>query len=372
MDYVHDPEMQYQKFENTSGDSNITVVVFGKLYGCRSDHRNWTEIVQKAEAYDTSVVDLFKPADTIATKFAELTDRISVNNGRILWDGDEIHNSLTEKILSLMDERVEDWRVFVNFMEKLYTNPDQRSREQAFDYLMRNHHTITPEGNFLAYKGVLNDGKGGYKSSSSGEAIVNDETCVGQIPNPIGAVVRMPRALVSNDPNAACHVGLHVATWGFAKRFAVTVLEVEINPRDIVSVPYNADKLRVCRYKVIGEVTEPTKAVYQKAVETPVVETPTVLVTEDDVHYDPTGVTPLRHEDEVEIVEPDVLDLLSETIFEDCKIVDVTTSYPTQSEFDAMKGRAKRRRRNFEKYATKHGLWTFTGGDVNNRKDWTR
>lgn len=352
MTVIPDPTMQYVEFENSDGDSNISVLVNGQLYGCRSDHRNWAEIVEKAKAKDPSVVDLFKPADTIKTKFAELTDRISVHDGTILWDGDPVHDSLTERILALMDERVEDWRVFVNFMENLYTNPNEHSKKMAFDYLMRHKFTITPEGNVLAYKGV-NVENGRFYSTQTGNAIVNDEQLVNQrIPYDPGSVVRMPRSDVKHDPHTACHVGLHVATWDFAKIFASRVLQVEINPRDIVNVPaYGANKMRVCRLKVVGEVTAPTTAVYQTPKFTATIETPPSVVVKDAPPVKP----------EAKIAKP-------------TKTTDKPKRrrYPSEAEFAEMRDRAKRRKQNFTKFATKQGPWNLFGTDPFNRKHWEK
>lgn len=362
---IPDPTMEHMTFDNADGDSNISVLVNGKLYGCRSDHRNWDEIVAKAKAKDPSVVDLFKPADTITAKFAELTDRISVNNGTILWDGDPVHDSLTERILALMDERVEDWRVFVNFMENLYTNPNEHSKKMAFDYLMRHKFTITPEGNFLAYKGVeVRDGR--YYSTQRGDAIVDDvQLTNSKIPYDPGSVVRMPRSVVKHDPNTSCHVGLHVATWDFAESFSQKVLQVEVNPRDIVNVPtFGQNKMRVCRLKVIGEVTAPTTAVYQtpKLFEA-VIETPSVVVTPDDQPDATEGQTVLDPS-----ATPDA------NIAEPTKATDKPKRrrYPSPAEWDEMRARAKRRKQNFAKFATKQGPWNLFGDDPTNRKHWEK
>ena len=68
----------------------------------------------------------------------------------------------------------------------------------------------------------------------------------------------MPRGDVEHDPGVGCHVGLHAGTWDYASSFAQgAVLTVEINPRDVVSVPTDCQdqKMRVCRYTVTG-ITE--------------------------------------------------------------------------------------------------------------------
>lgn len=374
--------MKHAKFTNAAGDSNITVLIGGELFSARDDNPNWDAIVAGVEANDPSIVDLFKPADAISRKFAELTERVSVHAGEILWDGEPIHNSLTQKIIDLMDERVEDWRPFVEFMDKLYTNPNEHSREQAFDYIAKHKHTILTNGNFLAYKGVDQGNDGVYYSRQTGNAIVDDEQLTHQqIPNKPGSVVRMPRADVLHDPLSACHVGLHVATFDFARRFigySGAILEVEVNPRDIVSVPYSDAKMRVCRYKVIRPVTEPSTATI--AVDTP--EASPVLVTggdeiaPDEAQSELCGGIPTQ-EEVAAVVES--LGLNADDVVPTANIADEVEAparplrkhYPSPDAFEQMRGRAKRRRRNFQKYATKHG-WTLFGDDPDNRKHWSK
>lgn len=50
----------------------------------------------------------------------------------------------------------------------------------------------------------------------------------------------------------------------------------------------------------------------------------------------------------------------------------VRKHYPSPMKFEKMQGRAKRRRRNFQKYAEKHGPWTLFGDDPTNRKHWEK
>jgi hypothetical protein len=65
----------------------------------------------------------------------------------------------------------------------------------------------------------------------------------------------MPRDQVQFDPGVGCHTGLHVGTFEYAAGFAQgALLEVVVNPRDVVSVPTDcgAQKMRTCRYTVVG------------------------------------------------------------------------------------------------------------------------
>jgi len=63
----------------------------------------------------------------------------------------------------------------------------------------------------------------------------------------------MNRDNVNPDANETCSHGLHVGAFAYANTFSELLLEVEVNPKDVVAVPpdYNNQKMRVCEYKVI-------------------------------------------------------------------------------------------------------------------------
>jgi hypothetical protein len=254
--------------DQESGFEQITVFVKGKgQFPARSDHPNFEEIVAAAREGDESVIDLFDISVTAGTKFQSLTERVSAAHGTLYFDGAPLHNALAEQVMQFLNDGVEDWKPLVNFYEKLATNPQDESVEHLFKFIDVNRDkqteafTITDDGNFIAYKGVASDGNGGYKSTASGKAIVDGEVVVGYIPNAVGSVVEMPRNEVTFDPGKHCHSGLHVGTFAYAQSYGRggAMLKVLINPRDVVSVPNDsAEKMRVCRYKVLEIIQAPT------------------------------------------------------------------------------------------------------------------
>jgi hypothetical protein len=261
--------MQYVIAGVEDGTSNLTVFIDGALHPpIHSTHPNWEQIVEKVMAGDESVVDLFDVSVTVAKRFERLSDRISVANGRVYLDGDEMNNSLTEQILRFLQQGVDDWIPLVNFYEHVMGNPEEHSREQLYRWLNTHDFTIDPGGYIVGYKGVQKRNDEWY-SIHSGKAIVNGEVHSGHIPNPIGAIVEMPRSEVEFNPSEGCSTGLHVGTWDYASDFSRgavyasdfsrgAVLEVHVNPRDVVSVPTDSgdQKMRVCRYEVIGVVEQ--------------------------------------------------------------------------------------------------------------------
>ena len=211
------------------------------------------------------VRSLFSLADAVAERFETLTDRVIVEGGNVLFDGAVVDNSLAKQIVRFLDEGVEDWEPLVSFMDNVMDNPNEHSREQLYDWLAKRDFTITPDGYIVAYKGVASDGDSFRSISSGNEPVyveIEGETSrhTGRIPNPVGATISMDRNLVQHDPAVGCHVGLHVGTYEYAKGFSHgTVLEVTVNPRDVVSVPTECDwaKVRTCRYTVVNAIDEP-------------------------------------------------------------------------------------------------------------------
>ena len=239
------------------GEANLTVVHNGEMYVATDTHPNFAQIVAGLAIGDESVVELFDVQKTAQKRFERLSERVTVSNGKVYLDGEEVDNALTQQVVNFINAGVEDFKPLINFFEKVETNQNAHSRAQLYTWLRDRNITLTEDGNFIAYKGVrVEDGE--YFSISTGKAISNGVEYNGAIPNPLGAVVEMPRSEVQHDPSVGCHTGLHAGTWNYARDFARgAVLTVEINPRDVVSVPTDCDaqKLRVCRY-VVKDVTE--------------------------------------------------------------------------------------------------------------------
>lgn len=245
----------------------LTVFVNGDVRVMTNEHPNWDKARAQVSDPGTDLVAfarLFDPVGAVTDYFEPLSERVSVNGGHVFVDGEEVSDDLAGAILRYMDEG-NDPLPLVNFMEKVLTNPQEHSRTQLYAWLSKRDFTITDEGNFIAYKGVrrradADNSNYPYESISTGQATVDGKVYSGAIPNGVGAVVEMPRGSVAHDPDVACHTGLHAGNWRYASGFSQgAVLTVEINPRDVVSVPHdsNSEKIRCCRYVVIDdEATE--------------------------------------------------------------------------------------------------------------------
>lgn len=282
-----------------NGQTFVTAFVNGAIVLADDTHPNYAAITGAcAELMDGYTVneqdfaDLFDVAGVVERKFARLSERVTVDAGQIMFDGDPCQPALSKQILRFMDEQ-EDFAPLVCFMEKIQSNPEPHSRDQAFAWLNNHDFTITADGDVIAYKGVNRRSAGGYESGFSGSADVNDVRVTGRIPYAVGDVVTMPRSAVMHDPNAACHAGLHVGTYDYASMYATRgcMMEVTVNPRDIVSVPHHAagEKIRVCRFSINKITDEPVATALYGSTTVPAPVEPAALSIGDIVvcaYYD--------------------------------------------------------------------------------------
>src|SRR6185369_2283184 len=118
--------------------------------------------------------------------------------------------------------------------------------------------SLTEDGCFIGYRGVTEDFKDKHTK---------------QFDNSPGAKCSMERTLVDDNPDNTCSSGLHIGGYEYAKDFASggKLVLVKVNPKDVVAVPndYNGQKMRVCAFEVISEVTDIIKEVVYGQSETP-------------------------------------------------------------------------------------------------------
>lgn len=169
-------------------------------------------------------------------------------DGILYWHGIKQESGIARRIVSDIETGKFDNR-YVEFMRKLMLNPSYKSVEMLYDFLEHNKFEILENGNILAYKGL--------KRTENGPR----DWFTGLVPNWANTTVTMPRNMVEDDPTKACSQGLHIASKEYARDYG-NVVEVSVDPADIVSVPYDYDnkKCRCCRYEVLTGKEKPAGA----------------------------------------------------------------------------------------------------------------
>lgn len=220
------------------------------------DHPHFTEIgarLLEGQSVD-DLLDLLAPDQVVERVISEIGDDLYVADGTLYLRGDsgeediELHDSLANTIVRYHREG-RDVSNLAAFLMRVRENPSYNSRQQLFTWAQAKDLTINEDGMIIAYKGVDPQ----MLSIHSGAAYVDGELVEGKIPNVVGTEISMDRSEVNDNPNEGCSHGLHVGTWAYARGFGSILLEVEVDPADVVSVPADSSyqKMRTCRYVVL-------------------------------------------------------------------------------------------------------------------------
>ena len=223
-------------------DGNLTLILNNKAHQVLPDHINYKMIL---EALPTATNDELLELVDIETAVASFSQgQVEVKNGKVLFEGEEVHGSISKRILEFMSKGL-PFEPLVKFLENLMNNPSMQSQTELYDFLEHENLPITEDGYFLAYKAVSKDFKDKWR---------------GTFDNRVGQVCEMRRAKVDDNRGRGCSAGLHAGALNYVASYGSVddgdhIVIVKINPEDVVSVPSdcNCEKLRTCKYEVVGE-----------------------------------------------------------------------------------------------------------------------
>lgn len=220
----------------------LVVFIDGKQYTVNACDKQFTNAVNafKAEEWD-DLINILNPTQKIQSLYAKY-EQIEVKDGNVTVNGESVNSLIAERILQFLENDIDCVPVF-KFFTKLQNNPSKRAVDELYTFLEHKNLPITENGNFLAYKAVREDYLDVYS---------------GKFSNLVGNVLSMPRNKVDDNKENWCSNGYHAGTLEYASGFRPhngKMLIVEIDPSDVVSIPTdsNCQKLRTCRYKVVGE-----------------------------------------------------------------------------------------------------------------------
>jgi hypothetical protein len=238
-------------------DGNLTLVLNNKSYQVLPDHINYKMIL---EALPTATSDELLEIVDIEKAVASFSDGlVEIKNGQVTYEGEAVHGSISKRILEFMSKGL-PFQPLVTFLQNLMENPSMQSQKELYDFLEHESLPITEDGHFLAYKAVRSDYMDKYR---------------GTFDNHVGNVCEMTRSKVDDDRSRGCSNGLHAGALNYVAGYGCIesndkIVIVKINPKDVVSVPSdcNYEKLRTCRYEVVGEYQgELLKPLYNASLE---------------------------------------------------------------------------------------------------------
>lgn len=259
---------------------SVSAFLNGKQYTANNTHINFQRIVEALKTGVTDVasfIHLFNVASAVQTQSA---GKVMVVNGVVFYQGQEVHNSLSNRIISMLQEGF-GIEPITKFMENLFLNPSFRCVQSVYDFAEHNNCPITPDGGMLMFKKV----RGDYYDIHS-RTVLNKpygemtDAERASLPRTMGkgvlvsvengnTTISVPRNMVDEDIDRTCSHGLHVCAEHYLPSLASNdstdhVLIVKVNPRDIVANPrdYNNAKLRVCRYEIVGELPQEKAKTY--------------------------------------------------------------------------------------------------------------
>jgi hypothetical protein len=220
---------------------SLTVVIDGKAHTMTHEHPAWEQAKQALSDDDSERLERLFDVASAVEDYLDEESNIEVKDGAVFFEGEVVHNQVVDRILEFMRQNL-PYQPLVKFLGKLMNNPSSRATEELYTFLEHKNMPLTPEGNFLAYKGVNADFTDNY---------------TGKFDNSVGQVLQMRRNGVCDDANIGCSNGFHAGSYDYAKGYASSggnLMVVEIDPSDVVSVPLDCEcqKLRTSKYKVVA------------------------------------------------------------------------------------------------------------------------
>lgn len=223
--------------------NSINVLVEGRMRTLTKSHINFTQVYDLLKSSTPDLVMLKELVDIPAFIAKVSVGRVEVDeSGIVQFEGKPLHGALIDRMVTMLIDGF-DITPLAKFLDKLQDNPTESAREELYLWIEESNLTITPSGNFLAFKAVNQD----YTSCYDGKT-----------DNSIGSQPKMDRSEVDSNRDRTCSSGLHFCGASYLGCYGTNsrVVIVEVNPADVVAIPsdYNNAKGRAWTYKVVGDL----------------------------------------------------------------------------------------------------------------------
>ena len=244
-------------------NETITLIIDNgkQIITAKSDHPRWESIRDAFAAGNDTLLESLVSIKSVIENYS--VGKLSVNSAGVTYNGRAIHRLDSQRVMAFLKANM-DYKPLANYMANIANNPSKHSIEEGYTFIEHLGLSLTPTGGVIAFKGVNND----YWSRQGNlETVVlqGEVDSAGRIKNSIGATIEVERSSVCDQFSSHCAPGLHAGSLEYAKGWGERVVLVEINPADFVSVPDDANfqKLRCCKYTVIGELIEELPLIFK-------------------------------------------------------------------------------------------------------------
>ena len=239
----------------TNGTLTLILDDGAQILTARNDHPKWNEII---EAFKSDNANKLISLISLKSVIEDYTvGMLSINGTGVTYAGKPIHTIDAERVMAFLRDGL-PYKPIANYIERKMANPSSRAINEMYNFLEHKNMPLTDKGTFIAYKGVSEDF---YSITGNLDTVVVQGTinADGKILNAIGSTIEVQRSSVDDDFRNGCSHGLHAGSLSYAAGWGKKVILVEIDPADVVSIPEDCSyqKLRCCKYKVVGEYTGP-------------------------------------------------------------------------------------------------------------------
>lgn len=246
------------KVPYTISEDSVTIFWDGKPYSVRKDNANFQPLRQALFDGDYDNLEQYLDVRRAVENFVE--GDIEVLDEVVYYKGNRLHGVVVDKLLEMLRSGMKDSAPLTNFIARLQANPSANSVNELYSFLSYKSLPTTPEGKVLGYKGVQHDY---WSTTGNADTIVlqGETNERHQILNKVGETIEVARNSVDDNKDRHCSFGLHVGSYDYASQWSGNdgrLLVVEFDPEDAVSVPTDCDfqKLRVCKYRVVSDITD--------------------------------------------------------------------------------------------------------------------
>ena len=213
-------------------DKSLTVSLNGKVYTIPNGDNRYEEVLELIRSGNWEAIPDIADMGSRITKLSQ--GAVQVKDGIVYVNGEALPSALSKTVIGFAEEKL-DYQPLLKFWERLQANPSNSAVQRLYDCLEVNHHPITENGCFLAYKKVRRGTDGNLWD------IHTFRNGKGTFRNNPGDKPEMPRNKVDDRNEVTCSNGLHVSSWDYACNHFGTrddvLVEVLVDPADIVSIP---------------------------------------------------------------------------------------------------------------------------------------